>query len=312
MGTALLAVAGAAVACSTEAAPTPAQDPAGGLLLVSDLAVGENRLAFTILSPSGDFLDDARVHVRFFRLLQDGRDEYRSEAEAVFRPVPDLPPHIHDDGSVHHHAVKGGIYTVDRATFDEAGVWEARFDIAGAAPDAPRTGTLAFQVKERTDAPALGALVPPSVNPTARDVADLADITTHDPPVPALYELTVAEALERPRPLVVAFSTPAFCVTELCGPVTDIVAAVHERYGDRADFIHIEPWDLEIVRTEGRLALTAPALEWGLPTEPWVFVVSGEGRVLARFEGLVTEEELAAAVEAAIAHVLQLGEIGDL
>ena len=310
--TTALAVAGALVGCSAEAAPAQEPEQAGGLLLVSDLAIGENRLAFTILSPSGDLLDDARVHVRFFRLHPDGRDEQRSEAEAVFRPVTELPPHVHADGSTHYHSVMGGIYTVDRATFDEAGVWEARFDIAGAAPDSPRTGTLAFQVKERTGAPALGATVPPSLNPTARDVADLVAITTHDPPVPALYELTVAEALERPRPLIVAFATPAFCVTELCGPVTDIVAAVHERYGDRADFIHVEPWDLPTARAEGRLALTAVAREWGLPSEPWVFVVSGEGRVVARFEGLVTEEELAAAVEAAAIHVLQLCEIGDV
>jgi hypothetical protein len=314
--TAVLATAAALAACSAEATPTqaPAQagEQAGGLLLVSDLAVGENRLAFTILSPSGDLLDDARVHVRFFLLHPDGRDEYRSEADAVFRPVSELQPHLHADGSEHHHGVKGGIYTVDRATFDEAGVWEARFDMAGVAPDAPSTGTLAFQVKERTAAPALGDPVPSSLNPTARDVADLTAITTHDPPVPALYELTVAEALERPRPLVVAFSTPAFCVTEMCGPVTDIVAAVYERYGDQADFIHIEPWDLAAARTEGRLVLTDSAREWGLPTEPWVFVVSGEGRVAARFEGLVTEEEIVAAVEAASAGATRLRESGEV
>jgi hypothetical protein len=39
----------------------------------------------------------------------------------------------------------------------------------------------------------------------------------------------------------------------------------------------------------------APAVdEWGLPTEPWVFVVDSEGIILGRFEGLVTPEELAA------------------
>ena len=133
LATAVLATAAALAACSAEATPTqaPAQagEQAGGLLLVSDLAVGENRLAFTILSPSGDLLDDARVHVRFFLLHPDGRDEYRSEADAVFRPVSELQPHLHADGSEHHHGVKGGIYTVDRATFDEAGVWEARFDM---------------------------------------------------------------------------------------------------------------------------------------------------------------------------------------
>ena len=37
----------------------------------------------------------------------------------------------------------------------------------------------------------------------------------------------------------------------------------------------------------------APAVaEWGLPTEPWVFVVGADGVILGRFEGLVTREEL--------------------
>ena len=32
--------------------------------------------------------------------------------------------------------------------------------------------------------------------------------------------------------------------------------------------------------------------EWGLSTEPWVFVVDAEGRVAAKFEGVLSEEEL--------------------
>ena len=42
------------------------------------------------------------------------------------------------------------------------------------------------------------------------------------------------------------------------------------------------------------IALAPAVEEWGLPTEPWVFVVDAEGIVIARFEGLVAEEELAA------------------
>ena len=37
-------------------------------------------------------------------------------------------------------------------------------------------------------------------------------------------------------------------------------------------------------------------LEWGLPSEPWIFLVGRDGRVKARFEGSVSVTELSAAV----------------
>jgi hypothetical protein len=36
--------------------------------------------------------------------------------------------------------------------------------------------------------------------------------------------------------------------------------------------------------------------EWGLPSEPWVFLVGPDGRIRAKFEGAVSERELEAAV----------------
>jgi hypothetical protein len=44
------------------------------------------------------------------------------------------------------------------------------------------------------------------------------------------------------------------------------------------------------------LSPSPEALEWHLPTEPWVFVVDREGRVAMRIEGLATEDEIVAAV----------------
>ncbi len=39
-------------------------------------------------------------------------------------------------------------------------------------------------------------------------------------------------------------------------------------------------------------------LQWGLRSEPWVFLVGRDGRVKATFEGSVSEAELAAAIRA--------------
>ena len=39
-------------------------------------------------------------------------------------------------------------------------------------------------------------------------------------------------------------------------------------------------------------------MEWGLPTEPWVFVVDAKGKVAAKFEGMAYPDELTAALDA--------------
>jgi hypothetical protein len=37
-------------------------------------------------------------------------------------------------------------------------------------------------------------------------------------------------------------------------------------------------------------------MEWGLQTEPWIFVVDGKGIIRAKLEGLTTAREIAAAL----------------
>jgi hypothetical protein len=41
-------------------------------------------------------------------------------------------------------------------------------------------------------------------------------------------------------------------------------------------------------------------VEWGLPTEPYVFVVDGQGKVAAKFEGMAYPDELTAALDAVL------------
>jgi hypothetical protein len=53
------------------------------------------------------------------------------------------------------------------------------------------------------------------------------------------------------------------------------------------------------IRRFGRLALhrSFPTVEeWNLRSEPWIFVVDGEGMIRAKFEGLTTRRELEVAV----------------
>lgn len=180
--------------------------------------------------------------------------------------------------------------------FDRPGLWGADIQIQGPGP-AGRT-TLALPVAERGSTPALGAPAPPSRSPTADSAADLAAICSHEPP-DDMHQVSIADALAERRPFVVVFATPAFCRSRICGPVLDLVLAVEPKYRDGVRFIHVEPYDLKLARGQGRLELGPVAREWGLPSEPWVFVVDANGRVVAKLEGIFGSDELAAAIRRA-------------
>ena len=294
---AFLALALLVLGC-TSTQPADTASDYSPFLAAAEFAPGVNRFPFALIAVSGESLDGATVEVAFHR-LDDESSEPRATARATFHTVEGVTPHLHEDGTLHPHDETAGFYVVERVRCSTLpGVWEARLTIEAAGGGRVGVPPLAFSVQDASSVPGVGDAVPASRNPTSGDVADLSEITTHDPPVPDFYRLTVAEALEQERPALVVFSTPMFCISRMCGPVTDIVAALHERYAERLTFIHVEPFDLGIARSEGRLRPTTTLREWGLRTEPWVFLLDEDGRVAARFEGPVTEGELERAVQA--------------
>ena len=60
------------------------------------------------------------------------------------------------------------------------------------------------------------------------------------------------------------------------------------------NFIHIEVYDNphEIQGDLSNARLSPTLTEWNLPSEPWTFVIDGDGLVQAKFEGFATSEEL--------------------
>ena len=157
----------------------------------------------------------------------------------------------------------------------------------------------ALTVAERSATPAIGAPAPASITPKASDVDDLATITSSVTPDPDLYELSVHEGISAGIPLVVVFSTPAFCVSATCGPQVEVVSEVKERYQGRANFIHVEVFkDPHLIQGGRPTGGLAPAVEeWGLPTEPWTFVIDDQGMVQAKFEQFTPASEIEAALE---------------
>lgn len=179
-----------------------------------------------------------------------------------------------------------GLYRTT-ATFDQPGIWGAEVTISGGGVDEKVKGS--FEVLPESSTPALGSRPPASDSPTADDVKDLAEISTDNKPDPAFYEVSIADAMKAGKPFVVVFATPEFCQSQTCGPTLDIVKDVSKDFS-KVTFIHVEPY---VLPADPNALEPAPTgVEWGLPSEPWVFVMDDNGKVVAKYEGAIAPEEL--------------------
>lgn len=186
--------------------------------------------------------------------------------------------------------------------FPTAGTWGLR--LAVPLPDGSVAKTVfAFEVAREARAPAVGESAPRSRNRTLADAKSVTDLSTGSAPDAAVYQQTIASALEERRPLVVVFASPGFCTNALCGPQVEQLTELRGDYGDAVSFIHVDIYENPpVVRERGIDAgVRTPLLqEWGLTTDEWTFVIDGSGVVAARFEGFAPREEVEGALRAVL------------
>ncbi len=250
------------------------------IIVTTDMAVGHNRLMFGIINRKGMPVTRESSDVAAYLLVpnEDTRElKYSLAARFVSWPTAGQ-----------------GVFVAD-LDLDTAGTYE--IDVSFTSNDGAQVFAQAsFILKETSDTPAVGSPAPASVTHTAAEVEDLTHITSSPVPDPGLYEYSIHEALQQGKPLVVVFATPAFCVSATCGPQVGELSKVKEKLGDRANYIHVEVFEnphlLEGARPAG--GLVAAVDEWGLPTEPWTFIVDSQGLVYAKFEQFTTAGEIEA------------------
>jgi hypothetical protein len=159
-------------------------------------------------------------------------------------------------------------------------------------------GTSPAQVRVRasTPVPNVGDKAIRVHTPTVASVGgDVKKIDTRVPP-DQMHSVDLIDALDRHRPVVLLFATPALCQSRVCGPVTDVADEVRAETSDKADFIHMEIYNDNDPSKGYRPQVRA----WGLPSEPFLFTINRRGRVAARIEGAFSAAELKAAVRKAI------------
>lgn len=275
------------------------------IVLSSDLALGENRFQVGMIDQATQLpVAGANLHFKFICYdTEDGTEAFETDATAV--SLTRSYTHTHDDGFVEsHEAGETGVY-IANVEFDRPGLWGV--EVTGTTADGeeldPETPNFNVNVDSFSLSP--GDPAPQSVQTLASDVEDIRDIDTSVEPIVEQHNLTIADAVTSGKPTVIAFTTPAFCQTQVCGPVKEVFDDLYAQRKDDANFIHIEPYDVVRMRAGDCPTLSeclSPLLEeWKLPSEPWTFVVDAEGNIAQKFDGIASLEEIDAALAAALA-----------
>ena len=297
-GLALLLIAAVAASCGTtrdsndEGTATPAsgtlealwRQPGRDVGLINgtaDFAPGEIRFSFLVVDSSGEAIFEPQARVWVANGLRA-------------KPFLEARAALEDIGVPGTSSPAAGDVTklyVTRFRLRRPGKYWVLAEPVGGAPIQALGNVV---VKARSASPPLGSPAPRSKTPTLRTEPDVEKLTTRVPPDRELVRYSVAESIADRVPFVVAFATPQFCASRTCGPVVDVVDHVRrELAGSEARFIHVEVYR----DNDPSKGLNRWMREWGLPSEPWVFVVGRDGRIKAKFEGSVSVRELRAAVQ---------------
>jgi hypothetical protein len=296
----LLAACSSSATKATSSTSAPAAATLSAEVASYDLAVGPPaRFLVGVLTNDKQGVSFGTVQLRFcFRgaTQPDVNCKYGKTSTASFLTIPGSPPP--PAGAITPQAVSSaqskGVYATD-ASFDRAGVWqvEVEADVGGAR----RQGTGEFQVLEHHAIPAPGdaALATPNLTLSTPDTPPAAVDSRASAggliPDPELHRSTIAAALAAHRPIVVVFSTPVYCISRFCGPITDMVDDLAKTYGDRATFIHVEVW-----RDYQQQQVNRGAADWLYRnndlTEPWVFLIGADGKIAARWDNVATRAEI--------------------
>jgi hypothetical protein len=291
---ALILVLASVAACTPASTPSPSAAPSGGatsddifpVMVSSELVVGENRVLFSFQDAGGTPIakPDRTVALEF---TGPNGEKVAGEKPVFIWSIQDAV----------------GIY-VTHATFPTAGAWSATF-MTSAPGSPPQTIPFSFDVKTTASTVQKGQPAPSVDTPTLADVGgDVTKISTDTNPDKAFYETSVADALAAHKPFVLVFATPKFCQTKTCGPTLDKVKEVAAKHPD-VTFINVEPYLLEDVSGQlqpkldanGNLQAVPATVAYGLVTEPFVFIVGGDGKVKASFELIFTPVEIDAALQ---------------
>jgi hypothetical protein len=250
---------------------------------------GRGRYPFGVFTVAGEQVDDADVALYF---AKDSGSPVRGPFPARVTSLETKPAYRAQNSGGPGDATT--VYVVPKVNFDRSGPWLGIAMLKG--PDGLEASRVPSPTVGRFPrVPNVGERAPLIHTPTAADVGgDLAKIDTRVPP-DQMHAVDFAEVVGR-QPIVLVFATPALCQSRVCGPVVDVAQQVADEFKGKADFIHMEVY----ANNDPSKGLRPQLKAYGLPTEPWTFLIGRDGLIKDRIEGAYGVSELEEAMKSIV------------
>ena len=280
---------------SDDGATASATEPGGGMTLEELWRAPGDDVA---VIPGTENHEPGNVRVSFLVVDSKGRVVTLPTAKVFVANSLDAQPFLETEGKLERIGVPGGdqadathIY-VAHLKLPRPGKFWMLAEPEGGSEKVQALGNVV--VVKHDSAPDVGDSAIASDTPTLASAGgDAASITTRTPPDESLLQYSVADSLNANVPFVVTFATPKFCSSRTCGPVVDVEEEVQHRLeGENVRFIHVEVYE----DNDPAKGYNQWMQEWKLQTEPWTFLVDANGKIVERFEGTVSVNELETAV----------------
>ena len=234
----------------------------------------DQRVALMLLRGQEPIAEDATVEVLFGQV----------QGQSVGQRIGPVPAERHADGLTRP-------YHLARATFPAAGNYAIQATVDG------KQVLAALEAVDPAEdpTPKVGQPLLSTKTPTKADPMGVDPLCTATPACP-LHEVSLDAALAEKKPVALLFGTPAFCKTDTCGPVLDILLEEMKPYAERMRFIHVEIYTDRTLKTT-----TAPVQAYKLPGEPFLFLAGADGVVRERIPGPYDRAEVRAALAKTVA-----------
>ncbi len=247
---------------------------------------GKNRFPFGVFTTGREQITDAQVAIYAAHgPTGEAKGPYPARVESL-----EVDPAYESKTTADDPDAARVVYVTD-VDFDAEGEW--RIGALTRDGDSLQASVVPSAVVGKFGGiPEPGDKAPRVHTPTADEVGgDLSKIDTRDPP-DTMHDQDLADVLGK-QPVVLLFATPALCQSRVCGPVVDVAEQVKAEHGDDVAFIHQEIYEDNVFDKGLREQVKA----YGLPTEPWLFVIDDNGRVQTSLEGAFSADELERAVD---------------
>ncbi len=248
---------------------------------------GESRYGFGVFTVGGDNVPDAKIAL--YAAAPD---------QPAIGPFPASSASLATEPAFRSQTTAGDpdaatyVYTAD-VELPTDGEWQVlamvRDDSGGLAASVVPNGAT---VGKPNDIPDVGDRAPVIHTPTANDVGGVLNKIDTRVPASTMHDVDFADVVGT-EPVVLLFATPALCTSRVCGPVVDIAEQVKSERPDDAAFIHMEIYE----DNDPNKGPRRQVLDYGLMSEPWLFVIGADGKVSTRIEGAFSAAELNAALD---------------